>query len=99
MGWELWFTVGAGVGGMLGGEFGVVVGGAGAIVMVGGVYAGWGVMVWGFWDVRNGSYFRRKRRFLVVSRPEPSVRTEYWWYCSTSTTVPDLFHFVGWRPV
>ena len=34
-----------------------------------------------------------------VSGSESAVRTAYRWYCSTSTTVPDLSHFVGWRPV
>ena len=50
-------------------------------------------------SVWRGVYRRRKRRFLVVRRPDPSVLTEYWWYCSTSTTVPVLSHLVGWRPV
>ena len=46
-----------------------------------------------------GVYRRRYRLFLVVKRPEPSVLTPYWWYCKTSTTIPDLSHLVGWRPV
>ena len=45
--------------------------------------------------VWRGVYRRRKRRFLVVRRPDPSVLTEYWWYCRTSTTVPVLSHLVG----
>ena len=50
-------------------------------------------------SVWRGVYRRRKRRFRVVRRPDPSVLTEYWWYCMTSTTVPVLSHLVGWRPV
>ena len=50
-------------------------------------------------SVWRGVYRRRKRRFRVVRRPDPSVLMEYWWYCRTSTTVPVLSHLVGWRPV
>ena len=50
-------------------------------------------------SVWRGVYRRRKRRFHVVRRPDPSVLTEYWWYYRTSTTVPVLSHLVGWCPV
>ena len=65
-------TIGTGVG--IGG--GVVVG-DGLVGVDGGTRSGRDGMVVGG-DDRMGLYRRRKRRFLVVSLPEPSVLTAYW---------------------
>ncbi len=97
--------LGPGASGVAGVRLGVSVGrvvydgvglGSGMVVGVGVVgVIGCGVMVWGLGEVVSGSSLLRYRLFLVVNLPEPSVRTEYWWYWRTSTTVPDLSHFVG----
>ncbi len=60
-----------------------------------------GQRLWSGWSGGGVGPGVWRRNFLLrmVIRPLPSILTPYWWYCFTSTTTPDLSHFVGWRPV
>ena len=77
------FAGGAGVGGLV------------AIACDGGMRTG--RRLWSGWSGGGVGPGVRRRNFLLrmVIRPLPSILTPYWWYCFTSTTTPDLSHFVA----
>lgn len=90
-----------GVDGAGSGVTGTIIGGAGASVVLGSVGSGLGMVAMSSKiDLRAVGVFAgvnllRNCLFRWVRRPEPSIRTWYWWNCLTSTIVPVRSHLVG----
>ena len=50
------------------------------------------------WPTMESHNFRKKHLFLNERRQEPPTFTQYWSLLPSSTTVPDLSHFLGCEP-